>query len=203
MPYHAIDGLDLRYALIGFDKDGRERTDDPEGGIFSRTLIDTVRHDQPTDTFLFSHGWQGDVGAAIDQYNRWIGAMWRLDSDRGAMGPGFRPLFIGLHWPSLPWGQVKLPQGASFADAVLSPDFDALLESAVDHFGDKPGVRQALQVIFKAQREDPGAVSLPDQVIVAYRDLAAAIGFSAGRGADAAPDEEGEALDPEEAVRAN
>ena len=28
-----------------------------------------------TDVFLISHGWMGDVPAAVGQYDRWIGAM--------------------------------------------------------------------------------------------------------------------------------
>jgi hypothetical protein len=203
VPFLEIDGLGLKYALISFDKDGRERDDDSAGGTFSKTLIAKVKDEQPTHIFLFSHGWKGDVEAAIDQYNRWIGAMWRLEADRKAMGEPFQPLFIGLHWPSLPWGDEKLPQGASFAEAVLSPDYEALFERAVAHFGDTPAVREALRVIFDAQREDPGAVVLPDEAVAAYRRLADAIGFNAGAGPGAAPDQEGAPLDPDEAVRAN
>src|SRR4051812_43740889 len=117
MPYRRIDGTDLTYALIGFDKDGRERMDDPEGGVFSRTLIEKVRAERPTNVFLFSHGWMADIDAAVYQYDRWLGAMWRLEADRAAMGPGFLPLFIGLHWPSRPWGNETLARAASFAEA--------------------------------------------------------------------------------------
>jgi hypothetical protein len=59
-----------------------------------------------------------------------------------------------------------------------------------------------LQVIFDAFQENPGARILPDEVVAAYHDLAAAIGFSAGSDADAAPDEDGAPLDPQAAVRA-
>jgi hypothetical protein len=203
MPFRTIPGLGQQYALISFDKNGKERTDDPAGGVFSRTLIEKVKQEKPTHVFLFSHGWKGDFDAAVDQYDRWIGAMRRLDADRQAMGPDFHPLFIGLHWPSLPWGEEGMPGAASFAEAVLSPDFDALYEKTVEHFGEQPGVREALRVIFDAQKEDPGAVSLPDEVITAYHELGRAIGFSAGADPGAPPDAEGAPLDPEEAVRAD
>lgn len=202
MPFRTIPGVGLQYALISFDKDGKERTDDPAGGVFSRTLIDKIKQEKPTNVFLFSHGWKGDFDAAVDQYDRWIGAMWKLEKDRQAMGADFRPLFIGLHWPSLPWGEEGMPGAASFADAVQSPDFEALYEATVEHFGDQPGVRESLRVIFDAQKEDPGAVSLPDEAIAAYHDLGDAIGFSASGEAGGAPDDEGAPLDPEEAVRA-
>src|SRR5262245_57960942 len=116
MPYHAIPGLNLEYALITFDERGLERTDDPTGGPFSLQVKNDIQRKAPSDVFLFSHGWQGDVPSAVDQYNRWIGAMWKLDSDRLAMGKDFRPLFIGLHWPSRPWGEEGLASAAaSFA----------------------------------------------------------------------------------------
>lgn len=203
MPFRTIPNLGARYALISFDQDGRERTDDPAGGVFSKTLVDEAANDKPTNIFLFSHGWKGDFNAAVDQYDRWIGAMWRMESDRQAMGADFKPLFIGLHWPSEPWGNERLPGAASFAEAVASPDFEALYRYTVDHFGDKPGVREAVRAIFDAQRDDPGAVALSDEAIAAYRRLADSIGFAAGSDASGAPDTEGAPLDPEEAVRAD
>jgi len=204
MPYQKIDGLDLTYALISFDEDGRERTDDPQGGQFSKALVEKARQDRPTDIFLFSHGWKGDMTAAIDQYNRWIGAMWRLTADRAAMGADFKPLFIGLHWPSLPFGMESQSNGTSFA-AGGAPvvDIDTQVASALPQFGDKPGVREALTVIFTAQREHPGAFTAPPEVVAAYQDLAKAIGFSAGGGAGASPDTEGAPLNPQKAIQAN
>ena len=209
MPYRTIPNAGVQYALISFDDDGNERTDDPAGGRLSTQLVEQARRERPTNIFLFSHGWKGDVAAAVDQYDRWIGAMWKLEADRAAMGPGFKPLFIGLHWPSLPWGEEKMPAAANFAvnfaadltEAVATPEFDDLFEYTVAHFGGSPQVRESLRVIFDAQKDDPGAVDLPPEVVAAYHDLAGTIGFSAGSGADAPPDAEGAPLDPEEAVR--
>ena len=203
MPFRTIQGLNVQYALISFDEDGKERTDDPAGGLFSKTVLQKAAQDKPTDVFLFSHGWKGDFAAAVDQYDRWIGAMCKQDKNRQAMGAGFAPLFIGLHWPSQPWGDESQPAGANFAEGVLAPDLDALFEKAAAHFGDKPGVREALRVIFDAKKEDPGAVALSDEVIDAYRRLGDAIGFSAGADPSASPEADGAPLDPEEAVRAN
>src|ERR1044072_3090728 len=128
MAFQRIPGADVEYALVNFNDDGRERTDDPAGGVFSRTILDPVKQTRPSHVFLFSHGWKGDVPSAIDQYNRWIGAMWKLETDRKAMGPAFSPLFIGLHWPSLPWGEEALGTAVSFATAgasAIAPLVDA------------------------------------------------------------------------------
>ena len=200
MPFQKIPELGIEYALIHFDDQGRERTDDPQGGVFSKTLIDKVRREKPSHIFMFSHGWKGDVPSAIEQYNRWIGAMWKLEADRKAMGPDFRPLFIGLHWPSLPWGEESL--GAASFGTAGTPAIDALLAAAVEHFGGSDKVRAPLEVIFRAFERDPAARVLPDEVVAAYGDLARAIGFSAGEGDSAPPDQDGAPLDPQAAIRA-
>jgi hypothetical protein len=202
MPFQRIPEGDLRYALINFDEKGRERTDDPQGGVFSRALEEHVRQTQPTHILLFSHGWKGDVPGAIEQYNRWMTAMWRLADDKAAMRDSFKPLFIGLHWPSLPWGEESI--------ANLSPAFATagggssapLLATAIAHFGGGSQGQLALETIFQAFERDPAARILPDEVVAAYQQLADAIGFSAGAGADAPPDQEGAPLDPQAAVRA-
>ena len=202
MPFQQIPDLDLKYALINFDDHGKERTDDPSGGKFSDAILETCRQEKPTHIFLFSHGWKGDVPAAIDQYNRWIGAMWRLTDDRAFFGADFRPRFIGLHWPSQPWGEesVAAATAASFGTAGLS--IDPLLNAAVEHFGGGADVRAPLEVIFRAFEQDPTTRELPPEVVAAYHDLANAIGFSSGAGAEAPPDQEGAALDPQAAVKA-
>ena len=115
MPTQSIPNADLQYALLSFGDNGKERTDDPEGGVFSRTIIDRAKQVNPSDIFLFAHGWKGDMPSAIDQFDRWIGAMWRLEADRAAMGQNFRPMFIGLHWPSQPWGKETITSSSQAA----------------------------------------------------------------------------------------
>ena len=206
MPFQQIPGLE--YGLISFDKDGKERTDDNDGihGVFSQTLLAKVKAEKPSDVFLFSHGWKGDMPSAIDQYNRWIGAMWKLEADRKRMGDSFNPMFIGLHWPSQPWGDESMGGAVSFAsDAEPAPvvDADALFAEAVEQFGDSAEVVGALTILFKQWKENPSAIVVPDESLAAYQTIADAIGFNAGGGPDSPPDEEGAALDPQAAATAN
>ena len=58
----------------------------------------------------------------------------RLEADRRAFRIGFSPLFIGLHWPSQPWGEEALATAVSFATAGASA-IAPLVEAAVQHFG--------------------------------------------------------------------
>jgi hypothetical protein len=102
MSTHTIPGTSTEYHLIAFDADGRERTDDVAGGLFSRSVLEKVKAESPTNIFFFSHGWKGVRRRRSIQYNRWIKAMVDLTPDAQRMGAGFKPMWIGLHWPSLP-----------------------------------------------------------------------------------------------------
>ncbi|MBM3786396.1 MAG: hypothetical protein FJW30_18710 [Acidobacteria bacterium] len=204
MPFRTIPEFGLEYALISFDDKGQERTDDPDGGLLSAKIVQKVGTLQPTHIFLFSHGWKGDFPAAVDQYNRWIGAMWKLEADRARMGAGFRPMFIGLHWPSQPWGDESFADasgsgGASFdptaaVKAVTPANVETMFSEAVTSFGDTPEIRSALRVIFDAYKNNPNAFVVPADAAEAYQKLADAVGFT--------PDEEVVALDPQKAVAA-
>jgi hypothetical protein len=199
MSTHTIPGTSTEYHLIAFDADGRERTDDVAGGVFSGTVLEKVKAESPTNIFFFSHGWKGDAPAAIDQYSRWIKAMVDLTPDAQRMGAGFKPIWIGLHWPSLPWGEEG---SGSFAAAGGKP-LGQLFEETARDFGGSEAVRGPLKVIFDAHAQDPGASEVPARALQAYRDLATAIGFSAGKGSAGAPDEDGEPLDPQAALDAD
>src|SRR5688500_5225607 len=102
MPFEKIPGSDQQYALLNFGKDGKERADDRDGvgGVLSKEVVARVGREQPSHIFFFSHGWKGDVPAARDQYNRWIKAMLDRADDRQAVKGTFKPMWIGLHWPS-------------------------------------------------------------------------------------------------------
>jgi hypothetical protein len=200
MPFQPIPGSDEQYALLSFDANGNERTDDGPS-LFSQVLLEKAKQEQPTNIFFFSHGWKGDVPAAVDQYNRWIGTMAKLKADRDKMGPGFKPMWIGLHWPSQPFGEENIA-GTSFSD-TSGEGMDKLLEEAVAHFGGGDDVRRPLEIIFQSSIDDAGTMEVPPEVQKAYQDLAQAIGFKGGGGAGAAPDEEGESLDPQAALEAS
>jgi hypothetical protein len=204
MPFQKIKDLNVEYGLISFDREGVERTDDPNGGTFSKVLLEKAIAEKPTNIFLFCHGWKGDMVAAIDQYDRWIGAMAKLSSDQAKMGAGFKPMWIGLHWPSQPWGEEgQRPASFGVGGATgAAASMKESLEAAVAHFGGTEAVRKPLEVIFRADEEEAGAVEVPPHVLQAYKDLASAIGFSAGKGDDAAPDGDGAALDPQAALEA-
>jgi hypothetical protein len=196
---------DTTYALIGFDENGRERND-PHGlnGRMVDRLLEKARQKCPSNIFFFSHGWMGDVPAAIDQYDRWIKAMLDLPSDLqrlAARTPNFDPLYIGLHWPSLPWGDDELgPSGVEFGGDEKATPLQELRKRYLERLGDKLEIRNALDVILEEARVNAAAVELPAHVIDAYNDLNRALDLGSD-GEGAAPGDDREPFDPEKSFQ--
>jgi hypothetical protein len=199
MSIETVPGTDLSYSLIAFDAAGRERTDDPDGAM-TQAVIHAVRTEPFTDVFLFCHGWMGDVTYAKYQYNNWIRAMAacqpdieRLQSARA----NFKPLLIGLHWPSRPWGDERLRSApVSFDTYSAQTDAGAEVAKVVDEYasvlGDSPTVREALQAIVVAARESVGPSASAPELRQAYKVLESEAaptrgGLNAAPGADRPP----------------
>ena len=80
MPQRHIDQADLDYYLVLFGNDGKERREQ-DGSLLSERLTEIVQAGV-TDVFFSSHGWKGDIPAAIGQYDAWVGAMAAQAADR-------------------------------------------------------------------------------------------------------------------------
>jgi hypothetical protein len=201
MPIEHIPGIDVTYYLIAFDKHGRERTDDPDG-LMRERAAQVLRDEPVTDVFIISHGWQGDVPAARDQYQRWIRAMHGQEADRQRireLRPGFRALVIGLHWPSLPFGDEELGSAvASFATPDGAPDVEQFVETYADRIADTPAARAALRTIFEAAVENVAPDALPPEVREAYLVLDREAGLG-GDGPGGTPSSDREPFDPDKA----
>lgn len=198
MSIEAVPGTSLKYYLVAFDASGNERQDDPDG-LISQKILDALSSEAITDVFIISHGWQGDVPAAQQQYNKWIAAMAANEADIEQIKqvrPGFHPLLIGLHWPSLPWGNEELGgDSVSFDTNNVSP-VQQLIDRYAERIADTPASRQALKTIFTAAMEDIAPATLPPEVRQAYEVLnqEASLG-SDGEGA--APGSDREPFDAE------
>src|SRR4051812_15645492 len=125
MPIETSTDGSFRYLLVAFDANGDERTDDPDGpnGLMSERVLAALAEQPVTDVFVFSHGWKGDLPSARQQYGEWTTAMVKdADLERTRQHrPGFKPLLVGLHWPSLPWGDEEFDEAASFAALGAEP----------------------------------------------------------------------------------
>jgi hypothetical protein len=172
MPIEKVPGSTIKYYLIAHNAEGQERQDDPDGQM-SRLATDAARDPTITDVFLISHGWRGDVPAVRLQYAKWIAAMASCADDVARMRkkrPNFRPLLIGLHWPSEPWGDETFAGAVSFDTAGADP-VEELVDEAAAKTVDTPAARVALRTIVTAALEDNNPPHLPPQVQEAYAAL--------------------------------
>jgi pimeloyl-ACP methyl ester carboxylesterase len=205
----SVPGHDVRYHLVAYGKDGQER---PEAdGLHSRVLLGAAAAAQPSDVFLFSHGWNGDVPAARLQYGKWLATMVDCAQDRAeadAMPGGFRPLLVGLHWPSKAWGDEELG-AASFTagleaqevpgDQVGGGDEDdigLLVDRFASRLTDSDRTRQALRTIIESALNDPAPMTLPAQVRQAYLTIDDEAGMGA-EGVGGGPGDDRDGFDPE------
>jgi hypothetical protein len=175
-------GTSLKYYLIAFDANGKERENN--GELISQKVIDILssasKSQQPiTDVFFMSHGWLGDIPGAKIQYDEWIAAMGKNQADIKKMQqvrPGFRPLLIALHWPSKPWGDEDL-NAVSPDKTIVSFDStdnsqEELIEQYAQDVADTEAAREALRTIFAAATEYSIAPeTLPPEVSQAYEQL--------------------------------
>lgn len=195
-----IGEIPLNYYLIAFDAQGNERI--KPDGLLSQKLAHLLSDEPITDVFIFSHGWLGDIPSAKRQYNNWIQAMASQHSDLQNIqqnrlqntGRNFRPLLIGLHWPSKPWGDEELTDYPLSLSSPTPPE--QLIKQYTQSLVDTSKARQALQTIFSAATQNLNPPQLPQQVRDAYEVLnqETALG-SEGEGA--APGDDREAFDAE------
>lgn len=187
------DGVEIEYHFICFDEEGKERKQDDGNGI--ATVLDALKEeaDPVTDVYLVCHGWKGDRKAGIKQSENWlwIAASSAPNRDKvRALVPGYKPLLVGLHWPSQAWGDES--EGEDEADAGLlggAPDGDDA-KTTIDWYVNALGVegedmRDAVTEIVNSASE---ATKLPPEldplVVAAYEKLAKAAGRWSEEGED-------------------
>ena len=196
MPLRHVGNTEAEYYLVLFDADGNERREADES-LLSQRLGEDIQ-DGVTDVFFASHGWKGDIPAAIRQYDSWVGTMAAQDRDRALAReryPGFKAMAVCVHWPSLPWGVEDA--GAALLDDV--DEFAAeqelsngeLVDMYAARIANTDAARSALAVIL-AGADDPETArqvaksQLTPDLEAAYQTLFDEAGLSLG-GPAAAP----------------
>ena len=182
MPIRTVPGQEARYFLLCFDKDGLEQREH-DGTLLSGQVLQAVKsHPPPTDVIIISHGWMGDVDAAIAQYDRWIAAFTAVHGDAAAAtqrDPNFRPLVVGLHWPSLPWGDETIPEAGSMLLGAAAPDGAREVSLWAERIADTPAATDALAIILGEATKSP-ADALSPRVREAYQRLFVESGLQFG-----------------------
>lgn len=200
MPKVTVPKTDILYDLVCFDENGTERTDD-EHGKLSEGVLSRLTENPVTDVFLLSHGWKGDIPAAIDQYNLWIKAMadCEIDIDRLRMiCPHYHPLLVGLHWPSLPWGNEQLGSHSAETGTVDFSSGNGHQYSAGYYPCLTPTdlATEALEIILEYERTHAGSKDKPPrEILFACKVLYQESGLIGG-GLSAAPGHDHDPFDP-------
>jgi hypothetical protein len=125
-PYKVLqagDGTQIPWYIMPFDKNGRI-----QAPLTRQYLVQSVSAGDFTDIILFSHGWNNDWKAASSLYEEFIrGYQAMRESRHLAYARPFRPLLIGIFWPSaalvMPW-----EAGPQFAGAGDDQDKQVELE---------------------------------------------------------------------------
>lgn len=198
MPIRTVPNTDQTYYLLIHDEQGRERAE-PDHTMLSQTLLDTVKNEPVTDLFIMSHGWRGDIPAAVDQYDRWIANLMSQQSDvtrfRDAH-PNFQPLLIGLHWPSEPWGDEQVGAFSVTDDAI-----ENLVNDFAQRLGETPEVRDELDKVIRSYAINDEPQSLSREVVQAYQRLNTLLSLSE-QGAGSPPGDDLPPFDPEDIYQA-
>lgn len=116
----AAQGPPIPYYIVTFDKNGR--CDSPQ------TRAHLVEHARGySDIFLFSHGWNNDWATATGRYESFIdGFMKMRQAQNVAAPPGYKPLLVGIFWPS-----AVLVAGSEQAPAIAGSGADPAMDAAV------------------------------------------------------------------------
>lgn len=108
------DGTSFPYYIVPFGKDGR-----CEAPLTRKHLLEHL--DGHSDIFLFSHGWNNDWKTATERYESFITGYAAL----GLPPPvaGYRPLLVGVFWPS---------QALTWFDSETGPGFAGGGDDSID-----------------------------------------------------------------------
>ncbi|HAJ37929.1 MAG TPA: hypothetical protein DCL15_19845 [Chloroflexi bacterium] len=118
-PYQLLPCLNAPPApfyILPFDKRGI-----CEAPATRTRLLEDVAAGRYTDIFIFSHGWNNDWPGAVQSYRRFIAGFTAMVQERQlALPTPFRPLLIGIHWPSaaLTFGEEEAPTMAATGEAL-------------------------------------------------------------------------------------
>jgi len=142
-PYRVLktlEGASFPYYIVPYDADGN-----CEGPKTREHLLANAA--QYSDVFLFSHGWNNDWSAATQRYESFIDGMRKLrQTNRLTMPTGFKPLLVGIFWPSqaLEWFESETgPQIAAGNPAAEDARTGALRATIADIAAQLPQAQRA------------------------------------------------------------
>lgn len=131
-PYRQVtlpDGSQCPFYIIPFDKNGT-----CVGPQTKQHLIDGTGQGAFTDIFLFSHGWNNDWTVATGRYEHFLSGYMKMRQAHALPVPAdYRPLLVGIFWPSTALVFTETEKGPAIAagdpgafDQAVSEQLDEL-----------------------------------------------------------------------------
>lgn len=125
-PYRELvtpEGHTVPWYIAPFDERGRCKAP-----LTRAHLLSALRSGTYTHVYLFSHGWNNDWKAASQRYSSFFDGFGAMRKEHSlAMPDGYRPLLVGVFWPStalvLPWERAPRFAGGDAADAAAQDLF--------------------------------------------------------------------------------
>lgn len=173
-PYRRLrldDGSEFPYYIIPFDKRGV-----CDGPQTRQHLIDSVRAGSYSDIFLFSHGWNNDWTVATKRYEEFINGYMAMRRQHNLPLPAnYRPLLVGIFWPSTAMVFGEGEQGPQIAgadpaavDARIAEERREIAELAAELPAEKAG--RFYELTQKSALTAAEALELADIAKVFYHD---------------------------------
>lgn len=173
-PYRRLrldDGSEAPYYIIPFDKRGL-----CDGPQTRQHLLDSVKEGSYSDIFLFSHGWNNDWTVATKRYEEFISGYMNMRRQHNLPMPAnYRPLLVGIFWPStaLVFGQDETGPQIAAADPALVDQGIAEERREIRELADELPPVQAqrfYELTQKASLSEAEALELAGIAKVFYRD---------------------------------
>lgn len=126
-PYRTLQlegGVEVPYYIIPFDKRGT-----CQAPATRAHLLQDLTEGAYSDLFLFSHGWNNDWTAATGRYEDFIDGYMKLRRERQIPVPdGYKPLLVGIFWPSTALVFTAAERGPQLAAAAPGVVDEAVAE---------------------------------------------------------------------------
>ena len=191
---------DEKYKLVNVTKEGV--LDEPATEDLLEQIADAKANNEPyTDVFITSHGWIADEQGARTQYNKWVDVMNFCDEGRellvkkrGREQRKFRPLTIGIHWPSRPLADKNVDIQSLIVEGMEMNE-ETLSIFIASRLAETEPARQAIRDILKAVKKNPTPPVLPKPLIDLFHLIHKEENLS-NDGVDGAPGNDAEKFDP-------
>lgn len=155
-PYRALktnEGVPFPYYIIPFDKDGN-----CEGPKTQEHVHENCAG--YSNIYLFSHGWNNDWTAATSRYEDFINGVQKMRQDFNLPPPpNYKPLLVGVFWPSQAMEWFEDETGPEIAaadpaaqDAAVNSTSDMLRDIASELPREK---RERFYELFQIQKLNP------------------------------------------------